>query len=85
MLEMNASLKSVDKRGRTALHYLVENDISGDLTEWLISLKRNDLDVNAASIGGHTPLMTAVKKNRTKVVSELLKAGANPLFKNACN
>ena len=47
MLELGASLAVGDKIGRTILHYLAQLDETGDLTEWLISQKRSDLNVNA--------------------------------------
>ena len=82
MIELGASLSSTDKTGRTVLHYLVQTDVDQDQTPWVLSLGKKDLDVNAATRGGETPLMLASKLNRDSIISELLNAGANPFLKN---
>ena len=82
MIKLDASLSSTDKPGRTILHYLAQPEGGEVHISWLLSLGRNDLNVNAETRGGETPLMFAAKWNRENIVKELLKAGANPLLKN---
>ena len=84
MLEWGAVLGQTDHMGRTALHYLVQVDATGEGTQWLLSLEnlKETYDVNAMSQAGVTPLMLAVKLNHEKAVEQLLNAGANPFLKD---
>ena len=84
MLEWGANLAAVDSMNRTALHYLVQVDATGEGTAWLLSLEnlKESYDVNAATCGGVTPLMLAVKLNHEKACEQLLNAGANPFIKD---
>ena len=72
-----------DCMGRTALHYLVQNDESGEVTDWLLEQEETiRIDVDAMTNGGITPLMLAVKLNNEKVVEILLNNSANPFLKD---
>ena len=72
-----------DCMGRTALHYLVQTDITGQILEWLLANPvAAEIDLNAMTNGGVTPLMLAVKLNNEKIVEILLKASANPFLKD---
>ena len=84
MLEWGSNLGAVDTMGRTALHYLVQVDTTGEGTQWLLSLDnlKETYDVNAPTLAGVTPLMLAVKLNHEKAVEQLLNAGANPFLKD---
>ena len=64
------------------LHYLVQNDESGKATEWVLDsyLKELNLDVNAMTTAGVTPMMLACKRNNSKAVQALLNANANPFL-----
>ena len=84
MLEWGACLGQTDFMGRTALHYLVQVDSTGEGTEWLLGLDnlKETYDVNAMSQAGVTSLMLAVKLNHEKAVEQLLNAGANPFLRD---
>ena len=84
MLEWGSQLGAGDSMNRTALHYLVQVDATGEGTQWLLSLEnlKETYDVNAQSSAGVTPLMLAVKLNHEKAVEQLLNAGANPFLKD---
>ena len=84
MLEWGSNLGTVDSMGRTALHYLVQVDATGEGTQWLLSLEnlKETYDVNHQTNSGVTPLMLAVKLNHEKVVEQLLNGGANPFLKD---
>ena len=84
MLEWGGNLGATDTMGRTALHYLVQVDATGEGTQWLLSLEnlKETFDVNAATNAGVTPLMLAVKLNHEKACEQLLNGGANPFLKD---
>ena len=84
MLDWGANINATTCINRTALHYIVRVDETGELTKWLLSHEKvkKKCDVNAQTIGRETPLMLAVKCGNAKAVEELLNAGANPWIKN---
>ena len=64
LLKLGASARAVDGIGRTALHYLVQTDKDGSGTNWFLSQPvKSDLDMDAMTSAGVTPLMLAVKMN----------------------
>ena len=90
MLDLGAKLDVVDTSvGKSVLHYVVPSDTKGELTSWLMQLKkagRQDIDVNIMTIGKVTPLMLAVQYNHEAVVKALLFEGeANPFLKDNMN
>ena len=50
------------------LHYLVQNDESGQATEWLLESYGDVVNVDAKTTAGVTPLMLAAKRNNSKAV-----------------
>ena len=75
MLQWGAQIDTKDVMGKSALHYLVQVDESKVPKEWefqLDTLYGNDIegsfDIDAATIGGVTPLMLAVKMNKMQIV-----------------
>jgi len=76
LLICGASVTAVDNNGKTALHYAVEYDDTGDgrIVSLLLHYK-SDCDV--ADNNGMTPLMTAVSCNNKTVCKMLLGSGAN--------
>ena len=84
VIQMGATLTSVDKVGRTALHYLMSLYEGGNLLEELILQESIKItyDIDAQTRGGVTPLMLAVKLNFEKNVEILLENGANPFLKD---
>ena len=85
MLTLGAQMSDKNKNGQTPLHLLVSVDFTGEATEWLLNiegLESRGVDVDAATIGGVTPLMLAVKKGYLQVVCNLLNKKANPFKKD---
>ena len=84
MLDCGAIINSTDSTERTALHYLVKVDETGEFTKWLMSLEKvkSKINVNAVTRGNETPLMLATKFENLVMVEELLKKGANPFLRN---
>ena len=84
LLKYNANLDNSDCIGRTALHFIVQADIDGKFTEWLLSEEcyKGTYNLNAMTKSGVSPLMLAVKLNHPKVIEQLLNAGANPFLKD---
>ena len=85
MLTLGAQMSDRNKNGWTPLHMLASVDHTGEATEWLLDiegLESRGLDVDAASFGGVTPLMLAVKKGYLQVVCNLLNKRANPFKKD---
>ena len=72
-----------DCMGKTALHYLVQTDPSGEVVNWVLEQEETiEIDLNAMTNGGLTPMMLAVKLNHEKVVELLLNNSANPFLKD---
>ena len=71
-----------DSMGRTALHYLVQSDVTGEVLQWLLDKRSEEfvIDVDAMTNGGVTPMMLAVKLNREQVVEILVNGSANPFL-----
>ena len=68
-----------DKFGRTALHLAC---ISGNLAAFNILVHREDIHIDAQTIGGETPLMKAATQGHREIISTLLARGANPTLKS---
>ena len=51
-------------------------------TDYKIKRKFNEIDIDAPTTGGVTPLMLAVKAINENAVNILLDAGANPCIKD---
>ena len=64
------------------LHYLVQNDDNGEATEWVLDTFKDDIDINAVTKAGITPLMLTAKRNYDKTAEILLNNNANPFFKD---
>ena len=62
---------SVDKKGNTMLHFLIDKDAPQDLIEQTLSAKT--VDANALNKAGLTPLLLAIQLKRWSLVRELLK------------
>lgn len=78
LLESGALVDHRDKKKRTPLFYAIESQTQNvDVVEELISRKA---DVNAVSINGLSPLLLAAEKRHSRVISVLLKNGADIKF-----
>ena len=80
-LSKNGSdINITDSMGRNMLHYLVQNDDTGEATERVMETYGETLEIDAMTKGGVTPLMLGVKRNNSKAVQALLNARANPFY-----
>lgn len=82
LIDNGANIDAKDSQGRTMLHYLVQNDDSGEATEWLLKNYEDNININAVTNNGVTSLMLAVKRNKAKAASILLNNSANPFLKD---
>ena len=64
--------------GRTALHYAVESE-NFTLVNFLLE---NNVNVNAATFSGNTPLHVAAGRRLKEIVALLMAYGANPAIAN---
>ena len=78
LMQSGANINVVDSFGRNMLHYLVQNDESGQGTEWLLKSYGDVIDVDGKTTAGVTPMMLAAKANHSKAVEALLNGKANP-------
>lgn len=96
LIDAGADVKGVDGMGRTPLHVAAAaaaaNNKSGGgnstngggaLLAILKMLEKNCADVNARDSDGNTPLCVAVAHGCVRVISELIKMGADPEIVNA--
>ena len=80
LMACGSDINAVDSLGRNMLHYLVQNDESGQATEWVLEFYGDVIDVDAKTTAGVTPMMLATKRNNSKAVQALLNKNANPFF-----
>lgn len=66
--ELKIPINSVDKKGKNALHYIVNKDNQNEIISYLIS---HQINVNQEDSNGNTPFILAAS-NKTSEVSELL-------------
>ena len=75
VLQYEPDLEKVDKQGRTALHYACR---AGNL-QTLRMLIQQDVNIEARTQGGVTPLMAGIQSGAIHIVNELVTAGCNPM------
>ena len=80
MMACGSDINAVDSFGKNMLHYLVQNDESGQATEWVLESYGDVIDVDGKTTAGVTPMMLATKRNNSKAVQALLNGKANPFF-----
>ena len=61
---------------------MVQGDTTGEATEWLCKKYPDDLEIDAKTHTGVTPLMLAVKRDNCEAVQALLNARANPFYQD---
>ena len=74
ILGQGPQVNQQDKFGRTALHLACT---SGNIPAFDLLMQRGDIQINAQTIGGETPLMKAATMGHREVIEKLLSAGAN--------
>ncbi|KAL9079836.1 MAG: hypothetical protein Q9157_001292 [Trypethelium eluteriae] len=75
-----ARLDIQDKLGQTLLHQIPKKHGGEDMLEMILSHARvngRHIEVNAAGIGGRTPLHEAVRAGKSKAIRLLIEHGAN--------
>ena len=85
MLRLGANPNCIDAHGRTTLHFLVVSDETSSTLAYLLDKNKGNemnVDINAQTHGGVTPLMLACQTANAKSVVKLLQCGANPFFKD---
>ena len=76
-------LNDRDKYGNTVLHRIIPNIEESDVPTWmehrwlLKQLIKNGADIEAENINHETPIMTAVRKRKCKVIQFLVECGCN--------
>lgn len=70
-------INAVDDKGKTLLHYLVEDGRVDNLEAFLKSPYAKDIDLNIKDNQGQTALITATMNNNVTIMERLLEAGAH--------
>ena len=78
-LELDPDVNQKDKIGRTALHYAARR---GDLDCFNLLIENDEVDIDAQTNAGVTPLMMAVHSGNMKVIYACVNASANPFLKD---
>ena len=79
LLEHGADANAADNKGRTTLHELSEirDNNKGNIHNLALLLLRHGTEVNTRDKDNQTPLLLAVKRNRSKLALTLLENGAD--------
>ena len=80
LLARNPEYNSKDKFGRTALHYACR---AGNLETFQLLVSLPEIEINAMTNAGVTPLMMAVQSGKIEVVAAALNNSLNPFPKDA--
>ena len=83
LIENKCNLNHQDKKGLTALHYILSSRIDEKITLADILIDNME-DIDIEDNYGNTPLWYALKNPKIpmKIIEKLLKRGANPYHKN---
>ena len=79
ILQQNPNLDARDNMGRTALHFAAK---AGNVATFRVLVELEDVDIDAVTISGTTPLMAAVESGHIQVVAEGLNNNLNPFLKD---
>jgi len=71
-----------DNSGRTALHHCCRGGNLNNLIWFLKTVDKRELNVEARSNGGVTPLMSAIQSGNVYLVAHCLKASFDPFAKD---
>ena len=74
ILGQGPKVNQQDKFGRTALHLACT---SGNMPAFIHLMQRSDIQIDAQTIGGETPLMKAATMGHREIILQLIAAGAN--------
>ena len=79
VLTLGPSINAKDSIGRTALHFACRR---GSLEHFNVLSEVEDIDLDAQTNSGVTPLMMAVHSGNIKLVAACLNANMNPFLKD---
>ena len=80
ILTLEPNVNARDAIGRTALHFACR---AGNLETFKVLVELEDIDVDAVSNAGVTPLMLAVESGKIQLVAEGLNNNLNPFLRDA--
>ena len=80
ILELNPNVNARDNVGRTALHFACR---AGNIDTFQVLTEIDDVDVDAVTNSGVTPLMMAIECGNISLVAECLNGNLNPFIKDA--
>ena len=80
IMKLGPNLDVKDNIGRTALHFAAR---AGNLETFKILVELDEIDIDAVTNAGMTPLMCAVESGAIQVVAESLNNNLNPFLKDA--
>ena len=79
ILTLEPNVNAKDAIGRTALHFACR---AGNLETFKVLVELEDIDVDAVSNAGVTPLMLAVESGKIQLVAEGLNNNLNPFLRD---
>ena len=79
ILTLDPNVNTKDAVGRTALHYACR---AGNLDTFKVLVEIEDIDVDAVTTSGVTPLMMAVESGKIQLVAEGLNNNLNPFLRD---
>ena len=79
ILQLNPDLDARDNVGRTALHFAAK---AGNLGAFRVLVELEDVEIDAVTVSGTTPLMSAVESGHIQVVAEGLNNNLNPFLRD---
>ena len=82
VLALGPDINARDKIGRTALHFACRR---GCLEHFNLLIQVEDIDLDAQTTSGVTPLMMAVYSGKTELIASCLNSNCNPFYHDALN
>ena len=79
ILTLSPNINARDAVGRTALHFACR---AGNMDTFAILVALDDIDVDAVTNSGVTPLMMAVESGQIQLVAEGLNGNLNPFMRD---
>ena len=79
ILTLEPDVNARDAVGRTALHFACR---AGNIATFKVLAALDDIDVDAVTLAGVTPLMMAVESGQIQLVAEGLNSNLNPFMRD---
>ena len=80
VLALGPNVNAKDKIGRTALHFACRR---GSLEHFEVLIQNEDIDLDAQTSSGVTPLMMAVYSGNVQLIAGCLNSNCNPFLHDA--